>query len=57
MVQNEELKAHMVKALTLAQECLSAAGLGAHRAMPGDPVPEVTAISILAVELFKHLDS
>ncbi len=59
MARNEELQTHMVKALQLATDCLVQAKLRAG----GMPIPhvggdsDITAIAILAVEIFKHMDS
>ncbi len=59
MAQDEDLKAHMVKALEMATDCLVQAKLraggitAAH--VGGDP--DTTAIALLAVEIFKHMDA
>ncbi len=66
MAQDHEIKARMVKALQLAKECIEEAGMSPTGMSPtgmsptyplNQPDPSLTPATILAVEIFKHLES
>jgi hypothetical protein len=56
MAQDQDVKATMVKALQLAQECLREvnllAGIGTS---PSQGHPNALPVAILAVELYRHM--
>jgi hypothetical protein len=56
MAQDHDVKARMVKALQLAQECLREvnllAGIGTS---PSQGHPNALPVAILAVELYRHM--
>ncbi len=56
MAQDHDVKANMVKALQLAQECLREvnllAGIGTS---PSQGHPNALPVAILAVELYRHM--
>jgi len=56
MAQDHDVKANMVKALRLAQECLRdvnlLAGIGTS---PSQGHPDALPVAILAVELYRHM--
>jgi hypothetical protein len=56
MTQDHDIKANMVKALQLAQECLRdvnlLAGIGTS---PSQGHPDALPVAILAVELYRHM--